>query len=100
LNPVRAGLVESPFDWQWSSARSHLKRKGDMLVKTLPLLKIIQTPWDRFLKRDLSQDEIELFRKHERTGRPMGHPNFIEHLEILLDRILKPQKPGPKVKDG
>jgi putative transposase len=23
LNPVAAGLVESPFDWPWSSARAH-----------------------------------------------------------------------------
>ena len=77
LNPVRAGLV-----------------------KTLPLLKIIQTPWDRFLKKDVSHDEIELFRKHERTGRPTGHPNFMEHLEILFDHNLKPQKPGLKMKDS
>jgi putative transposase len=40
---------------------------------------------------------MELFRKHERTGRPMGDSSFIEEIEILLDRILKPQKPGPKV---
>jgi hypothetical protein len=33
------------------------------------------------------------------TGRPMGDSSFIEDLEALLDRILKPQKPGPKVRD-
>ena len=32
------------------------------------------------------------------TGRPLGDVNFIEKMEVLLDRKLKPQKPGPKKK--
>jgi putative transposase len=40
-----------------------------------------------------------LFRKHERTGRPIGDDAFIERLERLLDRELKPKKPGPKAID-
>ena len=43
--------------------------------------------------------EIELFRKHERTGRPLGMDSFIEKMERLLGRKLKPEKPGPKKKD-
>ncbi len=27
MNPVRAGLVERPEDWEWSSARYHLEQK-------------------------------------------------------------------------
>jgi REP element-mobilizing transposase RayT len=43
--------------------------------------------------------EIALFRKHERTGRPIGDDAFIERLDRLLDRELKPNKPGPKAID-
>jgi putative transposase len=39
---------------------------------------------------------MTLFRKHERTGRPMGDDGFIERLERLIDRPLKLKKPGPK----
>ena len=42
---------------------------------------------------------IALLKKHERTGRPLGADSFIEKMELLLDRKLKPKKPGPKKKD-
>ena len=99
LNPVRAGLVKKPEDWPWSSAGSHMNGKDDILVKTKPLLEIVNKPWEKFLVSDTQEQEIALLRKHERTGRPLGGDSFIESLERLLDRDLKPQKPGPKKKD-
>jgi len=98
LNPVRAGLVKNPEDWRWSSASAHISGEDDILVKTKPLLQMVNKPWKRFLSVDAAEPEIELFRKHERTGRPLGENDFIEKLERLLDRTLKPQKPGPKRK--
>jgi putative transposase len=95
-NPVRAGLVKHPADWPWSSAGSHISGKDDVLVKSKPLLDIVTTPWDEFLSSDVKDQEIEMFRKHERSGRPIGKDSFIETLELLLDRNLTPQKPGPK----
>jgi len=73
--------------------------KDDILVKTKPLLEIANKPWEKFLASVTQEQEIELLRKHERTGRPLGGDSFIESLERLLDRALKPQKPGPKKKD-
>ncbi|MBW1759176.1 MAG: transposase [Deltaproteobacteria bacterium] len=99
LNPVRSGLVKKPEDWPWSSAGAHIKGKDDILVKIKPLQKIVNKPWEKFLAFDVQEQEIELFRKHERTGRPLGSDSFIEKMELLLDRKLKPQKPGPKKKD-
>ena len=99
LNPVRADLVKRRQDWPWSSARSHIKGKDDILVKTKPLLNMVNKPWEIFLTTDAQEQEIELFRKHERTGRPIGDDSFIETLELLLGRNLKPQKPGPKTRD-
>jgi len=99
LNPVRAGLVKKPENWRWSSAGPHMKGKDDILVKTKPLLEMVNKPWENFLTFDVQEPEIELFRKHERTGRPLGVDSFIEKMELLLDRKLKPQKPGPKKKD-
>jgi len=48
-NPVRAGLAERPEDWKWSSAGAHRDDKDDILVKTSPLLRIVNTPWGDFL---------------------------------------------------
>ena len=99
LNPVRAGLVEKSEDWPWSSAGPHMNGNDDILVKTKPLLQIVNKPWEMFLLSDTQEQEIALLRKHERTGRPLGENSFIENLELLLDRKLKSQKPGPKKKD-
>jgi putative transposase len=99
LNPVRAGLTKKPEDWRWSSAAAHLKGQDDLLVKARPLLEMVNSSWKKFLAVDVGESEIEVLRRHERTGRPMGADAFIEKLERLLDRKLKLQKPGPKKKD-
>lgn len=96
MNPVAAGLVQHPADYRWSSARAHLENSDDDLVKVDPLLRLIPD-WKSFLHLS-SDDEIDLLHRHERTGRPLGNNNFIDTLEQTLDRILSPQKPGPKKK--
>jgi putative transposase len=63
------------------------------------LLELAKKPWEMFLVSETQEQEIELLRKHERTGRPLGGDSFIEKLEFLLDRNLKPKKSGPKKKD-
>lgn len=99
LNPVRTGLVKKHEEWRWSSAGPHMKFQDDILVKMKPLLEMVNTPWEDFLAFDAQEPEIGLFRKHERTGRPLGVDSFIGTMELLLGRKLKPQKPGPKKKD-
>ena len=73
-----------------------MDEKDDILVKTRPLLDIVNTPWGDFLSSDIKESEIELFRKHERTGRPLGKKTFVKQLEALLDRRLRAMKPGRK----
>jgi len=97
-NPVRAGFVGKAENWPWSSAGPHMKSQNDILVDTKPLLEMINKPWEKFLSLDAHESEVTLFRKHERTGRPLGEDPFIEKMELLLGRTLKPQKPGPKKK--
>jgi len=77
-NPVRAGLAKRPEDWKWSSARAHMDEKDDILVKKSPLLEIVNAPWRDFLSSDIHASKIELFRKHERTGRPLGKTTFVK----------------------
>jgi hypothetical protein len=44
------------------------------------------------------EEEINLLRAHDRTGRPLGDEAFLLGLEKRLGRILRRQKPGPKPK--
>ncbi|MCD4722568.1 MAG: transposase [Desulfobacula sp.] len=99
LNPIRSGLASKPEDWFWSSAGPHMTGQDDILVNTKPLLQMVNKPWIKFLTFDAQESEKELFKKHERTGRPLGMDSFVEKIELLLDRKLKPQKPGPKKED-
>jgi putative transposase len=95
LNPVRAGLVGDPAEWSWSSARPHLSGRDDRLAKVAPLSAIIGD-WNAFLNSALPEEELRDLREHGRTGRPLGSPAFLEHLENLAGRVLRPLKRGPK----
>lgn len=91
LNPVRAGLVKKAADWRFSSARAHLFGTADELLDTQALAEQA-IDWEAYLQ----ESELELFRRHERTGRPLGDTAFLQKLEILSGRKLMPQKRGPK----
>ena len=95
MNPVRAGLVDSPDRYPWSSAAAHLRGYDDRLVRTKPLLEIVGD-WEAFLFDPLSSKEYGDLKRHEKTGRPLGDSNFIEQIEKSLKRTLQRQKPGPK----
>jgi putative transposase len=95
LNPVRAGLVKLPWEYQWSSTAAHLAGIDDRLVKVKPLLDMFGD-WREFLSMGLTSKEADKFRSHERTGRPLGDDRFISSLEERLGRDLRPRKPGPK----
>jgi putative transposase len=96
MNPVAAGIVAHPADYPWSSARAHLVAQDDLLAKVEPLLAMIGN-WKDFLSLP-TEEETTMFRKHDRTGRPLGRSAFVEGLEEHLGRTLCPQKPGPKPK--
>jgi len=98
MNPVAAKLVIRPEQFRWSSARAHLEGKNDKLVKVEPLVERVGD-WKKFLALS-SAEELDLMKRHEKTGRPLGGPGFIEGLEQVLGRELRPQKPGPKQKQA
>jgi putative transposase len=98
MNPVAAGLVQHPEDYPWSSARAHLTAADDPLVKGSPLSKMVGN-WREFLTLT-DEEELNLLKRHERSGRPLGGAAFVHRVETELARILRPQKRGPKPKTG
>lgn len=95
LNPVKTGIVKKAWDYKWSSAKYYLNKENDNLIEG-KLLNDLISNWRDFLSVEVSQEEAELIKTHEKTGRPLGSNNFIEKLEKLLNRELKRKKPGPK----
>jgi len=93
LNPVAAGLCEKPQYWRWSSVHAHLDAIDDELVSVKPMLEKFPN-WTDYLGGFQSTEMLLKVRKHTRTGRPLGSGNFIETLESLTGRSLKPLRPG------
>ena len=53
--------------------------------------------WKEFLLEGLDlKDEMDLIRRANRTGRPLGSDSFIDQLEKLTGRTLRLRKRGPK----
>ena len=102
LNPVRAGLVERPEEWPWSSARSRILGATDPLLSPhCPILGTRETrDWSAFLTSGLAPETRDLFQCHERTGRPLGSATFIGQLEKILGRELALKKAGRKPKSA
>lgn len=96
MNPVRAKLVGHPAEWRWSSARAHLDGTTDGIVNVGPLLDIAGTEWGDFLSGEVPSVDVAALRKHERSGRPLGDPAFVDDVENQLGRCLKRNKPGPQ----
>jgi putative transposase len=97
LNPVRARLCRVPWRWRWSSAAAHLAGQDDAVVCVTPLLERVKD-WREYLMEPLEAEQEELWRCHERTGRPLGEPAFVDRIENLLGRIIRPARAGRKPK--
>ena len=95
LNPVKAGMVKTAWDYQWSSVHAHLSGEDKAgIVEAKKLLKLVGD-WKSYLLEAQGYG-VEEFESCERTGRPLGNERFIERAEKLLKRDLKKKKPGPK----
>ncbi len=93
-NPVRAELVERPWDYRWSSAKWFVgDRKDDPLAAPSDMLADIADRRSFLLQEE---DSLAEFRQHARTGRPLGSESFLIHLEELTGRALCPKRRGPK----
>ena len=97
LNPVRARLVERAKDWPWSSVNAHLSGRDDELVTVAPVLERYGD-FAAFLDQEENAAAFKRLRQSETTGRPLGSDPWIERLEKLTARQLKPKKRGPKGK--
>jgi putative transposase len=97
LNPVRAGLVEKPEQWPWSSVPAHLKGRDDALVTVKPVLERVPT-FRSLLEKELPEEAAMELRRAETIGRPLGDESFFDDLERQLGYDARPQRRGRKPK--
>lgn len=96
LNPVKAGMVEQPWDYRWSSVHAHLAGKDVNGIILPQKLLSLTGDWRAYLS-GYQGDDSDVFKKCESTGRPLGDERFVEKVGMLLGRELVKKKPGPKI---
>lgn len=83
INPVKAGLVRNPKDYQWGSYSSFVAGQEDDLVSVKYLLNLLGGDRDRYLEFvDEGMDKIKkLEYPHVVRGQIVGDANFVKQVE-------------------
>jgi len=95
-NPVRAGLTSQAGDWEWSSASAHLGGIGPSVLDLEEWNEFYQPEeWRVVLEKSIHQEAwIRRFRYSSLRGYPLANEQFIEKLERLSGKALRPGKRG------
>ena len=95
-NPVRAGIVRSPWRYRWSSAASHCgdARRAPRLERGLWESAWTPERWRQRLHRAEDEEAVSLLRASTHTGRPLGSDTFLSKIETVLGRRLRPLPVG------
>lgn len=104
-NPVRAGMIENAWDWEWSSALVHcqLEQKDPFqLNKLFECSDIVsRNEWKQFISEPDNPQETLFIKKETIKGRPLADTSFISILENKFSRPLRPNPKGrPKKEQG
>ncbi len=86
LNPVRAGLVESPERFRWSSAAAHLS--GSDTSHLLDMAFWQQSGgtqnWQELLNTTATEGETKRLRSATYSGKPLGSEGFVKQAMAAL----------------
>jgi putative transposase len=104
LNPQRAGIVSQAWDYRWSSARAHCGLDSNQLLSTDPKwLLTLSTikDWKTFLDLPDFKNSLVGIQQFFSRGFPYGSDGFIDKMERVTNRKLRPSKGGrPKKETG
>ena len=101
LNPVRAGMVEHPGDYCWSSYRHHAITNSSLLIKDHEVfLRTGSTPEQRMhCYRELfciglDERDVHGIRQAAMFSMPLGNNRFKEQIESTLGQSIGYDKRG------
>jgi putative transposase len=95
LNPLRAGMVDSPADYRWSSYHCNAFGSMDRLTQPHPLYTALgedaavrQRVYRGLLQGRSDSAIIDELRAATHTGTPLGNDRFREKIEAALGRAV------------
>jgi len=93
MNPVAAGMVKHPADYQWSSYRANALGEANTLIhqhETYHRLGLDihqrQKAYAGLFEHHINPDDIKLIRDSARCSMPTGDNRFKEQIERALNR--------------
>ncbi len=98
-NPVRAGMVDMPSDYMWSSAIEHINDKYEIASGGAKEM-VSVNDWNAYLGESENEEELEKLRTHTIKGIPLGNSIFIKKLEDYFKRELKIKQQGRPEKEN
>lgn len=101
LNPVRAGMVEHPADYPWSSYRANAQGEVNPLITPHPVYLALgdssasrQAAYRELFRHRLDPDLVDLIRQATHGNFALGNTLFAEEIARALKQRALPGKPG------
>jgi len=93
LNPVRAGMVEHPADYRWSSYRANAQGEADVLVTPHEIYLALasteasrQAAYRELFRSELEPGLLDQIRQASNGNFALGSPRFAEEVAAALGR--------------
>ena len=98
-NPVRAGLVSSAKDWQWSSHQARIAGGLYKLIDEVPIA--LPQDWGSYVDKPLRDKELEKLRKSVNRQAPYGEEEWQRKIcqQLGLESTIRPRG-RPTIKKG
>ncbi|WP_431064029.1 transposase [Methylotuvimicrobium sp.] len=109
LNPVRAGMVDYPCDYRWSSCQHHVTGSGMEWLEEPPEYRLLAAnpkaramAYRELCTQALADHDIRAIRTHLNKDCALGSDKFQHEIETVLGRRVKiaPQGRPKKARDG
>lgn len=105
MNPVRAGMVQHPADYRWSSYRANAQGDADaMLVPQALYLGLgsdadaRQAAYRELFRHELEPGMVDKIRQATNGNYALGDGRFVAEVERMLGRRVTRGKPGRPLK--
>jgi putative transposase len=107
MNPVRAGIVQHPGEYKWSSYQANRQGKGFGFIQRHSLYQGLgrtdaerRMAYRELFRYELESGEIDKIRKATNGNFALGNKRFQQEISEILGRRVAPGKAGrPKKKN-
>jgi len=107
MNPVRAGMVETPSEYRWSSYRFNASGDADQLITTHPEYETLgettaqrQHAYRELFRSQMNDQQVHDIRCALNQELVLGRDDFKDRIQQMLQRQTRPARLGrPRIEE-